>query len=333
MIPHTMKSLSNEDTRYQISFIPMVARQHTILISSDNQLLATHHVDVFNVNKIRVSEIQDGLVGLASIFTVDTHGAGEGHLEVTISDGRRTLPAELKRIQARKFDIGFMPEISGQHSISIAFNGMSVEGSPFVIRVRDPPITEKPGIEEDKEEDEEVEDDEDEDDDIEDHEFLIGGQLEGTKVGELAWLICNTPLSDIYEDFDLFVTGRVEVLRSYEWQSFLLDPDQNTVKHTRIQDSAGRWRIEFEPMKAGIYQIHTNDQNSDESPIILASMDILAETFHRNIEGERIIHPQVLNYILINSKSEHLKIQLRRKHGIDLFDPVLIIVLARFKCR
>ena len=338
VIPHTMKSLSNEDTRYQISFIPMAARQHTILISSDNQALATHHVDVFNVNKIRVSEIQDGLVGLASIFTVDTHGAGEGHLEVTISDGRRTLPAELKRIQARKFDIGFMPEISGQHSISIAFNGMPVERSPFVIRVRDPPISEKASIEEDKEEDEEVEDDDDDDEDddeedIEDHEFLIGGQLEGTKVGELAWLICNTPLSDIYEDFDLFVTGRVQVLCFQKRHSFFLDPDQNTIKHTRIQDSAGRWRIEFEPMKAGIYQIHTNDQNSDESPIILASMDILAESYHRHIEGERIIHPQVLNYISINSKSEHLKIQLRRKHEIALFDLMLIIVLVRFQCR
>ena len=205
VIPHTIKSLSNEDTSYQISFIPMNARQHTILISSDQQALATHHVDVLNGNKIRIGDIHDGMVGVASVFSVDTHGAGEGHLEVTISDGRRTLPAELKRIQARKFDIGFMPEISGQHSISIAFNGTPVEGSPFVMHVRNPAISEKVSNEDEEEEEEEEED-------VEDHEFLIGGQLDGTKVGELAWLICNTSLSDIYEDFDLFVTGSAEVL-------------------------------------------------------------------------------------------------------------------------
>jgi hypothetical protein len=202
VVPHTMTSISNEKNRYQITFTPNIARQHTVLISYDDQPISTYHVDVSDINKIRVSSIDDGIVGKSLVFTVDTHGAGEGHLEVTISDGRRTLPAELKSIQARKFDIGFVPEISGKHSVIIAFNGIPVEGSPFEIHVHDSSMSE----EENTEEEEEEEDDEEED--LDDHEFLIGGQLEGTKVGELAWLICDTPLSDIYEDFDLFITGK-----------------------------------------------------------------------------------------------------------------------------
>jgi hypothetical protein len=204
-----MKSISNETNRYQITFTPNIARQHTILISYDNQTLSTYHVDVFNINKIRVGSINDGLVGIPLVFTVDTHGAGEGHLEVTISDGKRTLPAELKSIQARKFDIGFLPETSGKHSVAIAFNKIPVEGSPFVIQVRNPSTSDKESTEQEEEDEveEEEEEDEEDDDEIDDHEFLIGGQLEGTKVGELAWLICDTPLSDIYDDFDLFVTG------------------------------------------------------------------------------------------------------------------------------
>ncbi|CAF4694730.1 unnamed protein product, partial [Rotaria socialis] len=134
------------------------------------------------------------------------------------------------------------------------------------------------------------------------HEFLIGGQLEGTKVGELAWLICNSPLSEIYEDFDLFVT----------------DPDQIIIKHTRIQDSGGRWRVEFEPFKSGIYQLQTSDNGNDESPIILASMDILPANYGRIIEGERIIHPNILNLITITSKNENLKIRLRRSNGDEV---------------
>ena len=207
VIPHTMTSISNEKNRYQISFTPTIARQHTVLISYDDQPMSTYHVDVFDINKIRVSSIDDGFVGKPVVFTVDTHGAGEGHLEVTIGDGKRTLPAELKSIQARKFDIGFLPEISGKYSIVIAFNGIPVEGSPFEIHIRDSSMSEKESTEEEEEEEDEEEEDE-EDEDNDDHEFLIGGQLEGTKVGELAWLICDTPLSDIYEDFDLFITGK-----------------------------------------------------------------------------------------------------------------------------
>ena len=204
IVPHTMTSISTEKNRYQITFTPTIARQHTILISDDDQPISTYHIDVFDIHKIRVSSIDDGIVGKTSVFTVDTHGAGEGHLEVTISDGKRTLPAELKRIQARKFDIGFLPENPGKHSISIAFNGIPVEGSPFVIHVRQSSLSDEEDLEDQEDEDEE----EEEEDDIDDHEFLIGGQLEGTKVGELAWLICDTPLSEIYEDFDLFITGK-----------------------------------------------------------------------------------------------------------------------------
>jgi hypothetical protein len=197
VIPHTITPAVDDNKRQQITFTPMIARQHTIIVSSGNQHLSTHYVDIFNVNKIRVCDIHDGLVGRPSIFTVDTHGAGEGHLEVTISDGRRTLPAELKKTQARKFDIGFVPEINGRHSVTIAFNGVQVQGSPFIIHVRHPSMSDKGSTDED----------DDNDDDMDDHEFLIGGQLQGTKVGELAWLICNTPLSDIYEDFNFFITG------------------------------------------------------------------------------------------------------------------------------
>jgi len=213
VIPHIMTPISNEKNRYQVTFTPNVARQHTVLISADDHPISSHHVDVFDIHKIRVSPIDDGIVGVPLVFTVDTHGAGEGHLEVTISDGRRTLPAELKSIHARKFDIGFLPETSGRYLISIAFNGIPVEGSPFVIQVRtvspsDQESTEgQLGEDADEEEEEEEDEDEEDDEDNDDHEFLIGGQLEGTKVGELAWLICDTSLSDIYEDFDLFVTG------------------------------------------------------------------------------------------------------------------------------
>ncbi|CAF3728092.1 unnamed protein product [Rotaria sp. Silwood1] len=299
IVSHTMTAISNEKNRYQIKFIPNTARQHTILINYDDQPTLTYHVDVFDINKIRVSSIEDGIVGIPLVFSVDTHGAGEGHLEVTISDGKRTLPAELKSIQARKFDIGFLPEIHGKHSIMIAFNGIPVEGSPFEIYIRDPPTNERENNHEEEDVDNE---EEEEEDDIGDHEFLIGGQLEGTKVGELAWLICDSPLSDIYEDFDLFVT----------------DPDQTIIKHTRIQDSGGRWRVEFEPMKFGIHQIQTSDNGTDDSPIILASMDILPGNYQRIIEGERIIHPNILNLITINSNNENLKIRLRRSNGDEV---------------
>ena len=181
-----MTRMSTDETRYEISFIPLTTRQHTISIFSADKLYSTYHVDICNLKKVRVSAIDDGIVGVPSVFSVDTHGAGEGHLEVIISDGQRTLPAELKSVQTRRFDISFIPEITGEHSIAIAFNGIPIEGSPFKIQIEEPSLSVS-------EED--------------DHEFILGGQLEGTKVGEVAWLICETSLTETYEDLDLYVTG------------------------------------------------------------------------------------------------------------------------------
>lgn len=201
-VPHTMTRISPEKNQYEISFIPCTTRQHTISFFYADKLYSTHHVDICNLKKVRVSTIDDGIVGVPSVFSVDTHGAGEGHLEVVISDGQRTLPAELKSVQTRRFDISFIPEITGEHSITIAFNSIPIEGSPFKIQIDERSMN----VSED-----------------DDHEFLLGGQLEGTKVGEVAWLICETSLTEVYEDLDLYVTG--EFLRVLSkmicWVSFI----------------------------------------------------------------------------------------------------------------
>jgi hypothetical protein len=42
-------------------------------------------------------------------------------------------------------------------------------------------------------------------------------------------------------------------------------------------------------------------------------MDILPASYQRTIDGERIIHPNILNFITINSNNENLKVRLRRK--------------------
>ncbi|CAF3378932.1 unnamed protein product [Rotaria socialis] len=290
IVSHTMTPISNDKNNYEISFIPTAARQHIVSISYDGKLLSTHHVDVCNVNKIHVSSIRDGIVGASSIFSVDTQGAGEGHLEVTISNGQRTLPAELKSIQARKFDIAFVPEMSGIHSIDLAFNGVSIEGSPFTINVADPLTSDNSASEVD---------DNDDDDDDDDYEFLIGGELQGTKVGEVAWVICETSITDIYEDFNIYVT----------------DPHKIIVKHSRIQDSFGRWRIEYEPTEEGIYQIQID---SNKSPINLAVMDVLPADYERTVFGERIVYPNSLNFISIMSNNKNIKVQLRSSNNIEV---------------
>lgn len=87
-------------------------------------------------------------------------------------------------------------------------------------------------------------------------------------------------------------------------------------------------------MKTGIYQIQTNDnENNEQSTMILASMDILAENFERTLEGERIIHPNIPNTIVIYSKNKNYQIRLRRKMNKNCRKVVFshLVFVQRFK--
>jgi hypothetical protein len=42
-------------------------------------------------------------------------------------------------------------------------------------------------------------------------------------------------------------------------------------------------------------------------------MEILSLNYERKIYGERIVHPNVINFLSINSRNENLKIKLKCK--------------------
>ncbi|CAF1303393.1 unnamed protein product, partial [Didymodactylos carnosus] len=292
IVPNTIVHI--ERHRYEVTFIPTVSRTHEIEILYNNHPISTTPLkcEVFNISKIKVGTMNAGNVGRPFVFSVDTHGAGEGHLEVTITDGLRTLPAELKSIQARKFDIAFLPKIPQKHFVEISFNGMPIDGSPFIVKINER-INDLTKLEEFEDE---------ESDDLEkgeESELIIGGQVEGTKCGELVWLLCSTPLTDIYDDLDAFV----------------VDPHNIVTKHTRIQDKAGRWRIEFLPEKSGKYQIQALESDIDDTPITLASVDILPFTHDRKIEGLRIIVPNKDFIYIINEPESDPGIILKKANG------------------
>jgi len=42
-------------------------------------------------------------------------------------------------------------------------------------------------------------------------------------------------------------------------------------------------------------------------------MDILPLHYERTVYGERVVHPNILNFVSINSTNEDMKVQLRRE--------------------
>jgi filamin len=84
-------------------------------------------VNIFDVNRIQVANLKEGLVGHPVEFSIDVSDAGIGQLEIIIQEGR--IPCTAWPIGTVQFDASFMPHESGRHLIDIKFNGLPVPGT------------------------------------------------------------------------------------------------------------------------------------------------------------------------------------------------------------
>jgi len=93
----------------------------------------------YDAGLIKVTDIQDGVVGDLSTFRVDASKAGEGQLEISINDG--DVPNAVQVLGGGKCLVTYTPEQPITHEIEVTFNGEQVPGSPYLCRVIDPSNT------------------------------------------------------------------------------------------------------------------------------------------------------------------------------------------------
>lgn len=89
---------------------------------------------VYDVNAIKVKNVESGTVGKPVTFLVETSQAGPGNLEVTVNGGR--VPTSAQAQGQHTYAISFTPREPQKHTVELRFNGQDVPGSPFTCKVR-----------------------------------------------------------------------------------------------------------------------------------------------------------------------------------------------------
>ena len=126
-----MQVIKDSDATWTVSYIPNEVGETYFDIFVADELVpgCPFKVNIFDVEKIRVSNIYDGFLGQLSQFQIDISQAGIGQLEILIEDGR--IPCDAVARGSFIFDVSFLPCYSGPHAIDIRFNGFSVPGQSF----------------------------------------------------------------------------------------------------------------------------------------------------------------------------------------------------------
>lgn len=135
----------SEKLRYTFEFSPKVVGDHMVEIRTKSELfvqlpqeILEHFpvpLKVFDYDKVFVSEVTDGVVGNPVYFFIDASQAGCGNLEIRVASSTRNVPNHPQSEANAKIRVHFTPTEAVDHSIDIKFNGISVPGNPFLVRV------------------------------------------------------------------------------------------------------------------------------------------------------------------------------------------------------
>ncbi|KOC70769.1 Filamin-A [Habropoda laboriosa] len=122
---------------YAAGFTPKDVGDHSVevRISGSHVEGSPFLVKAYNADKVKVTDINSGVVGKPVFFSINASQAGAGNLEIIVAVNGKNVPNYVQSEGNAKFRVNFKPQEAAVHSLSVRFNGEPVPGSPFSCKV------------------------------------------------------------------------------------------------------------------------------------------------------------------------------------------------------
>lgn len=95
-------------------------------------------VEVCDPSRVKLVNVQDGVVGREQTFKVDCTRAGRGDMTLSIRSGEKDVKHNVKEISAGVFLVTYVPKVDLPHYIDVCYNGYHAPGCPQGVEIRDP---------------------------------------------------------------------------------------------------------------------------------------------------------------------------------------------------
>ncbi|KAH9526951.1 hypothetical protein DERF_001005 [Dermatophagoides farinae] len=128
---------------FNVRFKPMEIGPHQMIISLDGLPVpgCPFTSNVYDVNRIKLGQLNRCALGKPFTFQVDASQAGEGTLELVISTDNSSVRAEVLMKSRGLYDVTFIPQECVPHYLNMTFNDEDVPGSPFDIEIIKSPVS------------------------------------------------------------------------------------------------------------------------------------------------------------------------------------------------
>lgn len=194
-------------------------------------------VNVFDPSQIRLSKLNDVILGQENKVRVDTSNGGEGALSVSIRAAGQEVRHSIQDLANGQYDVLFYPTMAIVHKLDIKYNGLPITSNPIETKVRNP---------------------------AQGKEVTASGRgLYHTRVGKAASFIIHT-MGKSSKDFDVVVSGPADVV-----------PPNEAIPVRCYQQKDGNLLAEFITRTSGGFKIEVFDSNKPivGSPFTCLSYD------------------------------------------------------------
>ncbi|XP_051156361.1 filamin-A [Leptopilina boulardi] len=126
-----------EHGSYNAGFTPKDVGDHSVEVKLNGSHVegSPFLVKAYNADKVKVTDINNGVVGKPVFFSINASQAGAGNLEIIVAVNGKNVPNYVQSEGNAKFKVNFKPQEAAMHSLSVRFNGEPVPGSPFSCKV------------------------------------------------------------------------------------------------------------------------------------------------------------------------------------------------------
>lgn len=138
-LPVTVNPLDTPG-KYSASFTPTAVGDHSVEVKlGESQVEGSPFlVKAYDTSKVRVTDINAGIVGKPVYFSINASQAGAGNLEIIVSVNDCNVPNYVQSEGNAKFRVNFKPKEAAVHNLSVRFNGEPIPGSPFQCKILEP---------------------------------------------------------------------------------------------------------------------------------------------------------------------------------------------------
>ncbi|XP_035227901.1 filamin-A-like, partial [Stegodyphus dumicola] len=95
-------------------------------------------VEICDPSRVKVIDVEDGIIGREQIFKVDVSRAGRGTLNISITSSGRDVKYNLREINPGMYEVAYVPLSDHPHKIDVYYNGHQAPGCPQIVEIRDP---------------------------------------------------------------------------------------------------------------------------------------------------------------------------------------------------